>query len=187
MCCARPTRVPGRRRLRTTIDRVQPPSRPSWDHADPGVRPLRARRPRRRPRDRRLSSLVGHRRPDRLARTGPAARTTFLSGLSQWKGAPVIQQRPTRRPRTAGAKVAARLRRRTWGWSVFRKASPVRASLIAIGTIAIVAGVVLISAGLNIITITRMSGNTTWAIVGPIVAVVGMLVLLFAIRRPDPD
>jgi hypothetical protein len=79
------------------------------------------------------------------------------------------------------------LRRRTWGWSVFRKASPVRASLIAIGTIAIVAGVVLISAGLNIITITRMSGNTTWAIVGTIVAVVGMLVLLFAIRRSDVD
>ena len=68
-----------------------------------------------------------------------------------------------------------------------QEGQPVRASLIAIGTIAIVAGVVLISAGLNIITITRMSGNTTWAIVGPIVAVVGMLVLLFAIRRSDVD
>ena len=30
-----------------------------------------------------------------------------------------------------------------------------------------------------------MSGNSTWAIVGPIVAVVGMLVVLFGIRRRD--
>jgi hypothetical protein len=30
-----------------------------------------------------------------------------------------------------------------------------------------------------------MSGDTTWAIVGPIVAVVGMLVFLFGIRRRD--
>ncbi len=32
---------------------------------------------------------------------------------------------------------------------------------------------------------SSMSGNSTWAIVGPIVAVVGMLIVLFSLRRRD--
>jgi hypothetical protein len=66
-----------------------------------------------------------------------------------------------------------------------REGQAVKASLIAIGTIGIVAGFWLTSAGLNVISVTRMSGDITWAIVGPIVAVVGMLLLLFGIRRSD--
>jgi hypothetical protein len=39
--------------------------------------------------------------------------------------------------------------------------------------------------GLDVLGGSAMSGETTWAIVGPIVAVVGMLVFLFGIRRRD--
>jgi hypothetical protein len=68
-----------------------------------------------------------------------------------------------------------------------REGQMVRASLIAIGTIAAVVGYLLTGTGLNVISATRMSGDITWAIVGPIVAVVGMLLLLFGVRRSEDD
>ena len=50
----------------------------------------------------------------------------------------------------------------------------------------VVAGVVVDVAGARRLrAAAQMSGDTTWAIVGPIVAVVGMLVFLFGIRRRD--
>ena len=57
-----------------------------------------------------------------------------------------------------------------------------RTYLIVIGTITAVTGLVLTLGRLNII---GASGDSTWAIIGPIVAVVGMLVLLFGFRPPD--
>jgi hypothetical protein len=54
---------------------------------------------------------------------------------------------------------------------------------ILIGALAVVAGIVWTLQGLNILSGSPMSGNSTWAIVGPIVAVVGMLVFLFGLRR----
>ncbi len=56
---------------------------------------------------------------------------------------------------------------------------------IVIGVLAVLAGVVWTLQGLNIIRGTDMSDDSTWAIVGPIVAVVGMLVFLFGVRRRD--
>jgi uncharacterized membrane protein len=56
---------------------------------------------------------------------------------------------------------------------------------IVVGLVAIVAGVVWTLQGLDVFEGSQMSGDTTWAIVGPIVAVVGMLVFLFGIRRRD--
>ncbi len=56
---------------------------------------------------------------------------------------------------------------------------------IVVGLVAIVAGVVWTLQGLDVLGGSAMSGETTWAIVGPIVAVVGMLVFLFGIRRRD--
>jgi hypothetical protein len=56
---------------------------------------------------------------------------------------------------------------------------------IVVGLAAIVAGVVWTLQGLDVLGGSAMSGETTWAIVGPIVAVVGMLVFLFGIRRRD--
>jgi hypothetical protein len=54
---------------------------------------------------------------------------------------------------------------------------------ILIGALAVVAGIIWTLQGLNILSGSPMSGNSTWAIVGPIVAVVGMLVFLFGLRR----
>jgi hypothetical protein len=62
-----------------------------------------------------------------------------------------------------------------------------RTPLILIGAIAVVTGLLLTLGGLGIIGGTRISGDSTWAIIGPIVAVVGMLVLLFGSRSPDAD
>ncbi len=56
---------------------------------------------------------------------------------------------------------------------------------MVIGVLAVLAGVVWTLQGLNILGGSQMSGNSTWAIVGPIVAVVGMLVFLFGARRRD--
>jgi hypothetical protein len=56
---------------------------------------------------------------------------------------------------------------------------------IVIGLIGIGVGVVWTLQGLDVMGGSPMSGDSTWAIVGPIVAVVGMLVFLFGIRRRD--
>jgi hypothetical protein len=58
---------------------------------------------------------------------------------------------------------------------------------IAIGVLGVLAGAVWTLQGLNIMGGSKMSGDSTWAIVGPIVFVVGMLVLLFGARRGDAD
>jgi hypothetical protein len=56
---------------------------------------------------------------------------------------------------------------------------------IVIGALAVLAGVVWTLQGLNILGGSAMSGDSTWAIVGPIVAVVGMLAVLVGLRRKD--
>jgi hypothetical protein len=54
---------------------------------------------------------------------------------------------------------------------------------IAIGVLAALAGAVWTLQGLNIMGGSQMSGDSTWAIVGPIVFVVGVLLVLFGVRR----
>ena len=57
---------------------------------------------------------------------------------------------------------------------------------IVLGIVAVGAGVLFTLQGLDLLGQTGgMNGDTTWAIVGPIVFVVGMLVFLFGIRRRD--
>ncbi len=52
-----------------------------------------------------------------------------------------------------------------------------------IGALAVLIGIVWTLQGLNIIQGNLMSGNTTFAIVGPIVAVAGLILLLvFGVR-----
>jgi hypothetical protein len=58
---------------------------------------------------------------------------------------------------------------------------------ILIGAVAVVMGVVWTLQGLDVLGGSAMSGDSTWAIVGPIVAVVGMLVFLFGLRRRGAD
>ena len=50
---------------------------------------------------------------------------------------------------------------------------------IILGIVAVALGVVWTLQGLDIMGGSAMSGNSTWAIVGPIVAVIGLLLLLF--------
>ena len=56
---------------------------------------------------------------------------------------------------------------------------------VVIGVLAVIAGLVWTLQGLNVLGGSAMSGDSTWAIVGPIVAVVGMLAVLFGLRRRD--
>lgn len=54
---------------------------------------------------------------------------------------------------------------------------------IILGVLLVVVGAVWTLQGLNVLGGSAMSGNTTWAIVGPIVAVVGLIALLGGSRR----
>jgi hypothetical protein len=56
---------------------------------------------------------------------------------------------------------------------------------IVIGALAVLAGVVWTLQGLGVLGGSPMSGDSTWAIVGPIVAVIGMLAVLVGLRRKD--
>jgi hypothetical protein len=61
----------------------------------------------------------------------------------------------------------------------------VRYLWIVLGAFAALAGILWTLQGLNIVGGSFMSGVTVWAIVGPIVFVLGMLLFLFGIRRRD--
>jgi hypothetical protein len=58
---------------------------------------------------------------------------------------------------------------------------------MAVGGLAVLAGIVWTLQGLDILGGSSMSGNVTWAIVGPVMAVVGMLAFLFGVRRRDTN
>jgi hypothetical protein len=55
--------------------------------------------------------------------------------------------------------------------------------LTAIGVIATIAGVIWALQGFGVIGGSFMSGNSVWAIIGPIVAVAGLLLTAMSIRR----
>jgi hypothetical protein len=61
--------------------------------------------------------------------------------------------------------------------------------LIVVGALAVAAGTIFTLQGLNILGGSSMTGDTTWAIAGPIIAAVGLLLLLVGARRRDrtPD
>jgi hypothetical protein len=55
---------------------------------------------------------------------------------------------------------------------------------IVLGILAVAAGILWTLQGLNLVGPEGgMKGDSTWAIVGPIVAVVGLLLLLFGARK----
>ncbi|HEX6872785.1 MAG TPA: hypothetical protein VF163_16940 [Micromonosporaceae bacterium] len=58
-----------------------------------------------------------------------------------------------------------------------------RVILAILGGIAVLTGVLWTLQGLGLVGGSVMSGDSTWAIIGPIVAVVGMLVFLFGMRK----
>jgi len=55
--------------------------------------------------------------------------------------------------------------------------------LTAVGVIATIAGVIWALQGFGVIGGSFMSGDSVWAIIGPIVAVIGLLLTAVGIRR----
>ncbi|GAA3568024.1 hypothetical protein GCM10022419_056080 [Nonomuraea rosea] len=60
--------------------------------------------------------------------------------------------------------------------------------LLALGLLLIVAGAVWTLQGLGVVGGSVMSGDTTWAIIGPIVLIAGLAVAFFGLRgRRNPS
>jgi hypothetical protein len=55
--------------------------------------------------------------------------------------------------------------------------------LIAVGVIVTVAGVVFALQGFNVMGGSAMSGSSVWKILGPVIAIVGLVILSIGLRR----
>jgi hypothetical protein len=55
--------------------------------------------------------------------------------------------------------------------------------LIVVGVLVALAGVVFTLQGLNVMGNSAMSGQTIWAVLGPVIAVIGLIVATFGARR----
>lgn len=55
--------------------------------------------------------------------------------------------------------------------------------LIVVGVLLLLSGAVWTLQGLNVLGGSAMSGVTLWAVVGPVVAIVGLVLLLRGLRR----
>ncbi|MEV4413127.1 hypothetical protein [Catellatospora sp. NPDC049609] len=60
-----------------------------------------------------------------------------------------------------------------------------RLTLIIIGVLLVLAGGVWTLQGLNMLGGSAMSGDTTWAVIGPITMVVGVVLALLGWRKRD--
>jgi hypothetical protein len=61
-----------------------------------------------------------------------------------------------------------------------------RILLVATGSLITVAGVVFALQGVGAIGGSFMSGTTTWAVAGPVIALVGLVLIVLALRRRRP-
>jgi hypothetical protein len=61
-----------------------------------------------------------------------------------------------------------------------------RILLAGAGLLITLAGVIFTLQGVGIIGGSFMSGTTTWAVAGPVVALAGLAVVVLALRRPAP-
>jgi hypothetical protein len=55
--------------------------------------------------------------------------------------------------------------------------------LIVVGALVALAGVVFTLQGLNVMGHGGMSGQTIWAVLGPVIAIVGLIVVTFGFRQ----
>ena len=55
--------------------------------------------------------------------------------------------------------------------------------LIVVGVLVALAGVVFTLQGLNVMGNSAMSGHTVWAVLGPVIAIVGLIVATFGVRQ----
>ena len=53
---------------------------------------------------------------------------------------------------------------------------------MTLGGLAVVVGAVWTLQGLNVLTDSRMSDNTVWAVVGPVVALAGLVMIVIGVR-----
>jgi hypothetical protein len=61
-----------------------------------------------------------------------------------------------------------------------------RWSQVVIGALAVVAGAVWTLQGLDLLGGSPMSGNRIWAVIGPVLALVGLVLLVRGLRRGRP-
>ena len=61
---------------------------------------------------------------------------------------------------------------------------PARILLAVAGSLITVTGVVFTLQGVGVIGGSFMSGTTTWAVVGPVIALAGLALIVLALRRP---
>jgi hypothetical protein len=59
-----------------------------------------------------------------------------------------------------------------------------RVLLVAGGLLLTVAGVIFALQGVGVIGGSFMSGTTTWAVVGPLIALAGLALVVLGLRRP---
>jgi hypothetical protein len=62
--------------------------------------------------------------------------------------------------------------------------SMIRFLLIVAGLLITVGGVIFALQGVGVIGGSFMSGTTTWAVAGPLIALVGLALVLVGLRRP---
>jgi len=62
--------------------------------------------------------------------------------------------------------------------------SMIRFLLIVAGLLITVGGVIFALQGVGVIGGSFMSGTTTWAVAGPLIALVGLVLVLAGLRRP---
>jgi hypothetical protein len=60
----------------------------------------------------------------------------------------------------------------------------IRFLLIVAGLLITVGGVIFALQGVGVIGGSFMSGTTTWAVAGPLIALVGLALVLVGLRRP---
>jgi hypothetical protein len=58
-----------------------------------------------------------------------------------------------------------------------------RILLVAAGSLITVAGIVFTLQGVGVIGGSFMSGTTTWAVAGPVIALIGLALIALALRR----
>jgi len=59
-----------------------------------------------------------------------------------------------------------------------------KTAMLVLGVVLVLLGVLWFLQGVDVLGGSAMSGNTVWAVVGPVVAVVGILLAVASRRRP---
>jgi hypothetical protein len=58
-----------------------------------------------------------------------------------------------------------------------------RSALLAVGAVLVIFGTVFFLQGIDVLGGSGMSGETLWAVLGPVIALVGVGILVGALRR----